>query len=296
MSRLLQHWSVDPFLFLLAVIVIVHARGVRHLFGAMQRAGRDTKELVGQALLFWASLLVTALAVVSPVDYWADQYLSAHVVQHILLSFVAPPLLVIGSPWLPLLGGLPRSWRNALGRLSQRTSSRSGARSKTNAATKVRRLLARPLTSVVLFNFTMILWHLPGPFDAAAGHPMVHIFLEHGSFFGFGVALWLQIFGSRPFRPQLPGPQRVAALIATNGVMVIVAATLVLFTSNAYPWYAIGHTVAQQAADQQIGGAILWVCGEIAFLPATLYLISQWLKEEPTRKGQVSVPSPDSVV
>ena len=72
---------------------------------------------IGQALIFWAGLVVLLLAVVSPVDYWSDTYLSAHVVQHILLAFVAPPLIVLGAPWVPLLARLPQPVARGYGRV-----------------------------------------------------------------------------------------------------------------------------------------------------------------------------------
>jgi putative membrane protein len=280
MNLLTQHWSFDPFLLVLLLVAAVHFRGLRRMLTAVRRAGRPTRPWLGQALLFWSSLLVVALAVMSPIDYWSDHYLRAHVVQHILLTFIAPPLLVIGAPWIPLLGGLPRSVRGGFGRLAQRTKAGREGSGDASALARVRHVLSRPMTSVVLFNATMIIWHLPGPFDLAARNQFVHIWLEHGSFFGFGVVLWLQMFGSRPLRPLLRAPLRVVSLIGSNAVMVAVAATLVMFTKDAYPWYAIGHTAAQQAADQQLGGAILWVCGEVIFLPAILYLVSQWLTED----------------
>ena len=131
---------------------------------------------------------------------------------------------------------------------------------------------------MLLFNVTMVLWHLPGPFDLAERNQSVHNWLEHGSFFGLGVALWLQVFGSYPLRPVLDGPRRVLVLVGTNAVMVLVAMTLVMFTHDLYPAYAVGHTAAQQDADQQIAGSILWVCGEITFLPSILFTVTAWLR------------------
>jgi cytochrome c oxidase assembly factor CtaG len=124
----------------------------------------------------------------------------------------------------------------------------------------------------------MVFWHFPGPFDLALRNEQVHIWLEHSCFFAFGLGLWLQVLGSYPFRPILDGPHRIAVLIATNAVMVTTAMTLVMFTGAVYSGYASFHSLAQRTADQQIGGAILWVCGEISFLPTILYLVMSWLK------------------
>lgn len=290
MSLLFEHWSVDPFLAVVAALVGVHARGLRKRLGAIARAGRPTRPWLGQAGLFYLGLAVLLLAVVSPVDYWSDDYLTLHVVQHILLSFIAAPLIVLGAPWLPLLRGLPRGARLGLGRLAQRTRPGRSSGPVSRALAKLREVAARPWTSVLLFNATMLFWHFPGPFDLGLRNSSVHIWLEHGSFFGLAVALWLQIFGSYPMRPVLSEPQRMAALLATNGVMVVVAMTLVMFTRDLYPWYGETHSLAQQAADQQIAGAILWVCGEIAFFPSMHHTVTSWLRDREPEPLPLLVP------
>lgn len=282
MMSLFQHWSADPFDLIVCAVIAIHARGLRLRLRAIKNANRPTRAWVEQAVLFYAGLVVLVIAISSPVDYWSDTYLSFHIVQHLMLAFFAPPLIVLGAPWVPLMRGLPQPVRRKLGRLLQR--SRSGpAGSGGGTLATVRRFFSRPLTAVALFNAAMVFWHLPGPFDAAVQNQNVHIWLEHSSFFLFGVALWLQVFGSYPLRPVLDGPRRVAALIATNAVMVVVAMTLVMFTKAIYAAYGLVHTLAQQAADQQIGGAILWVCGEITFLPAILYTVAHWLDTDSSR-------------
>jgi cytochrome c oxidase assembly factor CtaG len=142
----------------------------------------------------------------------------------------------------------------------------------------------------VLFNADMLFWHLPGPFGLGASNQAVHIWLEHGSFFGLGLCLWLQIFGSYPFRPALAPVGRVAALIASNVTMVIIAMTMVMFAHDLYPWYA-SRGMAAQESDQQIAGAILWVCGEVTFLPSILYTVTRWLDDGAER----STPRPLAV-
>lgn len=320
MAALVRHWTFDPVLVVIALIVVVHARGLRLRHVAMRRAGRSTTPWIWQAVLFWLSLVILVVAICSPIDYYSGSYLTSHIIQHIMLSFFAPPLLVIGAPWLPLLRGLPRSWRAWLGRLAQRTrmpgsggsvdaelaelAELAGAGPVTRAPGAaayrvlawVRRVASRPVTSVVAFNIAMLFWHLPGPYDLAETNEAVHIWLEHGSFFLLGLALWLQIFGSYPLRPLLPGPRRIGSLLASNAVMVVVAMSLVMFAHDPYAVYNGVHSAYIQHADQQIGGAILWVCGEITFMPSILYTMASWLRErEPMEDeplpGMVAGPS-----
>ena len=273
-----QHWSFDPFILVIAVLVGVHARGLRRHLKAIARAGRPTAPWIRQAFIWWAALVVLLVAVISPVDYWSDTYLTAHVVQHILLAFVAPPLLVLGAPWVPLLRGSPRPVARVYGALLRRTRGKRPAATSSGwrAAAAVRKIAARPMTPVVLFNVNMLFWHLPGPYDLGASNSAVHIWLEHGSFFALGVCLWLQIFGSYPFRPALAPVGRIFSLIASYATMVVIAMTMVMFAHDLYPWYA-SRGLAAQESDQQIAGAILWVCGEVTFLPSILYTVTRWL-------------------
>ena len=289
MSAVLEHWSYDPFLIVVAVLLCVHGRGLTRRLHAIARSGRAVRPWVGQALLWWTGLLVLVLAVVSPVDYWSGTYLTAHIVQHILLAFVAPPLIVLGAPWLPLLRGLPDPLARRYGRLLQRLRARPADGAGWRAAAAVVTVSAKPWTAVVAFNVVMVFWHLPGPFDLAEQNDVVHIWLAHGAFFGLGVGLWLQIFGSYPFRPVLLPPGRVLALVATNAVMVVIAMTMVMFSHDLYPWYTSVVSPATQTADQQIAGGILWVCGEITFLPSILYTVARWLDDPGPRTNAVAL-------
>lgn len=287
MNAVLEHWAFDPFLVGVAVVVAVHARGLSRMLSAIARAGRPLRPWVVQALLWWTGLLVLVLAVVSPVDYWSGTYLTAHVVQHLMLAFISPVLIVLGAPWLPILRGVPRPVARWYGRVLQRVHSDRPGGPGWRVAAAVVALGARPWTSVVAFNVFMVFWHLPGPFDLAEGNESVHIWLVHGGFFGLGIALWLQVFESRPFRPVLPPPGRLLALVTTNATMVLIAMTMVMFSHDLYPWYSFVVTPAIQAADQQVAGGILWVCGEVTFLPAILVTVARWMDEAGQRSEAV---------
>src|SRR5262249_49989552 len=156
-----------------------------------------TRERRRRSLLFYAGLAVLLLTVASPIDYWADGYFFVHMLQHLLLMFAAPTLVVAGAPWQPLLDGLPgRTGRAVTPGALRPTWSRplraAGA------------FLLRPWVSVALFNAVMILWHVPEPFDLAADDQAVHIWLMHGGFFAAGVLFWLQLIPPPPFPPPLP--------------------------------------------------------------------------------------------
>jgi len=274
MNLLLQHWSFDPFIFLVGALVIVHSIGHGKRMQRLRSRGTDTRPYASQAVLFYAGLALLLIAVVSPVDYWSDSYLFVHMIQHIVLAFFVPPLIVLGAPWLSLLRGLPIRVRRWYGFIVRKTHDSS-------AASRIRAVLTRPVTSVVLFNATMVFWHFPGPFDLALRNGAVHVWLEHGSFFVFGVAFWFQIVGSRPFHPLLPFQQRTAALLTTNVVMVLVAMTLGLFSGTLYaPYLHVPHPLFSAYADQQIAAGTLWVCGDFSIMPALYWTVVAWLHKE----------------
>jgi cytochrome c oxidase assembly factor CtaG len=279
MDAVTQHWAFDPFLVVVTIVTAIHGRGFALRIRAIARAGRPVRPWIGQALLWWAGLVVLVLAVASPIDYWSGTYLTAHIVQHLLLAFIAPVLIVLGAPWLPLLRGLPRPVARGYGRAVQRLRSERPGGAGWRAAAEVVRVGAAPWTGVVAFNAVMVFWHLPGPFDLAEANETVHIWLVHGAFFGLGMAMWMQVVGSYPFRPVLPAPGRLLVLLVTNATMVVVAIALVMFSHDAYPWYSALLTPAVQSTDQQLAGGILWVCGEVALLPAILYTVEHWMAD-----------------
>jgi hypothetical protein len=140
----------------------------------------------------------------------------------------------------------------------------------------------RPWVAVITFNLVMILWHIPALFDLAENNSAVHIWLMHGSFFAAGVIFWLQFIPSPPFRSQMPLLGRAAALLATNVVMIMIAMSLSIFTNHSI-YSAYDHVpgvTLPPFADQQIGAAILWVCGDFWALPTMIVTIYRLVNNE----------------
>lgn len=268
---LVRHWTISPFLPFAAIVVLVHVRGLTRRMAAISRSRRPVRPWLLQGLLFYLGLALLVIAIDSPLDYYADRSLSAHMLQHILLGFGAPALIALGAPWLPLLNGLPRRWRARLGHTVQilrRWRRRNGWT----------RRLTQPAVPILGFNVAMVGWHLPAAYDLAQRNAFVHLAVEHTSFFALALLLWLQLVGSYPLRPTLPPLVQAGAAFATNVVMVGTAMTLVLFTHDLYPVYrAVTAGGLSQDADQQIAGSLLWVCGEASLAPLIYYKLHQWL-------------------
>jgi putative membrane protein len=268
MSYITQHWSFDPFLILAVVVAGWHEVGLQRL-ARRSRPGR-TRERRLRSLWFYGGLAVLLIAVCSPVGYWAYDYFLVHMIQHLLLMFAAPSLIVAGAPWQPLLAALPgRSRRSATGEVL------AGGWSRPLRAAGG--FLLRPWVAVGLFNAAMIVWHLPGPLDLAENNRAVHIWLMYASFLAAGVLFWLQFIPSPPFRRQMPLVSQAAALLVTNVIMIGLAMALSIFVNGSvYPVYDhVPGVTLPPFADQQIGAAILWVCGDFWALPTMIVIVRQ---------------------
>ncbi len=272
MSYLTQ-WSFDPFVIVVAVVVVWHEMGLAHLARRSRHA--RTVERRRRSFYFYGGLAVLLLAVVSPIDYWADDYFFAHMIEHILIMFFAPVLIVAGAPWLPLVHAFPVKVRRRVGR-----SVLLGSWARPLRA--LGRFVMNGVFAVVLFNVVMVVWHLPAAFDAAENNQNIHIWLMHASFFVSGVLFWLQIIPSYPIKPKLTAVGKIGALVVTNVVMFILAMALSIFSSSS--WYSVYNHVPGVSlspfADQQIGAGILWICGDFWALPALIWVIHQAVEEE----------------
>jgi putative membrane protein len=273
MSYLTAHWSFDPFLIVAIVLAGWHEIGLRRL--ARRSRPERTRERRLRSLWFYAGLVVLLIAVQSPIDYWSDKYFFVHMLQHLLLMFAAPSLIVAGAPWQPLLAGLPgRSGQGMLrGMLSggwSRPLRYAGG------------LVLRPWVSVGLFDAVMIFWHLPGPYDVASRNSMIHIWLMHGSYLAAGLLFWLQFIPSPPFRRRMPLLSQAMALIVTNLIMIGLAMALSIFASHSiYSVYQnVPGVTLPPFADQQIGAAILWVCGDFWAVPTMIVIVRQLVETE----------------
>ena len=270
MSYLANHWSFDPFLIVALIVAGWHEIGLRRL--ARRSRPERTRQRRLRSLWFYAGLVMLLLAVESPIDYWADDYFFVHMIQHLLLMFAAPSLIVAGAPWQPLLAALP-------GRSGRSVTRGVLAGGWSRPLRALGAVALRPWVSVGLFNAVMIFWHLPGPFDLAERNAAVHIWLMHGSFFAAGVLFWLQFIPSPPFRRRMPLLSQAAALLMTNVIMIGLAMSLSVLASG--PVYSVYNHIPGVTlppfADQQIGAAILWICGDFWAMPAMIAIVRQMI-------------------
>ncbi len=214
---------------------------------------------------FLSGIAVLLGALASPLDAFADGLLQAHMLQHWLLMMVAPPLLWLGAPVVPLMRGLPHGWlRRGLGPFL----SWPALRRFVDAG-------VRPGTALALWIVATLVWHWPGAYQAAVRSRAWHDF-EHLSFLIVALLFWYAVAlpwpARRPAnRAAIAIPLGIAALFNT-----IFSASFVFSDRVFYPVYAEMPRLFDVDAltDQKLAGAFLWVAGSLPMVvAATLTLI-----------------------
>ncbi|HET9719511.1 MAG TPA: cytochrome c oxidase assembly protein [Solirubrobacteraceae bacterium] len=256
----LTPWSLDPSL------VYVGLAGTLYVLGSRGR-GRPTPL---QGLAFFASLAVIVIATCSPIDHYADELFWVHMVQHILLLTIAPPLFLLGRPW-------PRMWRAVP--LKPRTKvGRTLALSRWMAPV---RGLSKPLPAWILFNATIVGWHIPGAYDAALSNGAVHA-IQHAMFFFTGLLFWARVIDPGPLRPRLVWPLRIAYTAATMVVGWMLAITLVIVPHAIYSYALLRYRPEGLTAwsDQEIAAGVMWVPGSVAYALTFIMGFYRWLEPD----------------
>ena len=238
----------------LPVLVAVIVLGAVYAVGATRLRARGVQPW-SRTLLFAAGLATVAATASGPVHGSAHASLTGHMSQHILLMVVAAPLLALSRPGSALLAGAGR-------RLSARV---------VRAARPLRRRSMAPAAMAAICAghiAVLILWHVPGPYDAAVASPMLHR-AEHATILGSAVLLWWALGSAARARgtgPRVAGVGCAAAAMTACGVL-----GLALMLSPGL-WYVSHAGLADPVADQQAGGALMWGPGGVAWAAAATAL------------------------
>lgn len=268
-QAILAAWS-PPFGLSLATILVsaIYVRGWLAI-----RKTRPTYFTVARLTSFLSGMLVLWLSIASPIDGFADVLLSAHMVQHLLLMSVVPPLVLWGAPVVPLLRGLPR-WivKTLLGPLFAWRFLR-----------KLAHFFTAPAVAWLSFNLVFLAWHLPAAYDFALQHEDVHDF-EHICFLVTSLLFWWVVLHPWPAGIRCNGWMLLLYLLSADIVNTALSAFLAFCNRPVYPFYVTGANPfhVSPLADQVLGAVIMWVLGSIVFLVPAMWITVQLAS--PTRK------------
>lgn len=257
-------WTLDwSLLALLGAAVLVYGHTVR---ARWRSGGRGAGLSRRQVAWFGLGIGTLVVALVSPLDAVSESLFAAHMVQHLLLTLVAAPLLLLGRVHLGLLPVLPVGWR------------RRGARW---LARRVRRSPAGLVVGAVgLHIAALLVWHVPAAYDAAVRHAGLHV-TEHTTLVVSALGFWAVMGAARPRPVAVAG---LAAFVASL-VSVLLAATM---TAATHPWYTSHRATAgawglDPLRDQQMAAAIMWVPGGIVYLSAAAAAVYRWIRADERR-------------
>ncbi len=212
---------------------------------------------------FMGSLLVLFLATESPLDAFDSLFLSAHMAQHLLLIMVAPPLLLLSYPLLPMLRGLPKalvkeglgpflSWKPLKDFFGWLTS---------------------PIPAWIVFAFAVLLWHLPFFYELALSSPAWHG-VQHACFFWSGVLFWWPIIQPGPGKPRWPKWMAIPYLLLADVLNTGLSVVFVFSGKLIYPSYgAVRATHFSALEDQSLAGLLMWVPGSVVYLIPAFILV-----------------------
>jgi len=205
-----------------------------------------------------------ALAVLSPLEAFDDRLLITHMVQHLLLLVIAPPLLLLGAPQIPLIRAIPPAVAKCT----------IGVIAKSRACRRTVDFVTHPVSAFLLFSVALLGWHLPGPFELALRSDWWHA-AEHGSFILAGMLFWYPVVRPWPAAERWSQWALLPYLLLADAENSILAAFMVFSGRLLYPSYANSPRIDAISAinDQIVAGAIMWVPGSILFLIPAIAIV-----------------------
>jgi cytochrome c oxidase assembly factor CtaG len=268
-GRALLQWSLDPVPIAACVLAgALYVAGVRRA----RASGRPVPR--ARPAAFVAGLAVLLIALSSPIDVYGPVRFSVHMSQHLLLAYVAPPLLALGAPiTLALAASRPGTRRRLL---------LPALRSRPVA------VLSMPLVGWSLFVISGFAIHFSGLFEAALVTPWVHT-VEHGLFLGIGLLYWWPIVGVDPSPHRLSYPGRLLSLSMAMVVSGFVAVAIYSADRPLYAWYAaLPEPWGPSAlADQRWAAALMWVMGSLILIVAGLLVAAAWKRADDRRQRRI---------
>lgn len=262
----LQVWSIDaPGL---AIVILV---GGLYAWG-YYRLRRDSPNFHfprWHAWSFSAGWLVMLLGLMSPVDTYSDDLFWMHMIQHVMITMIVAPLMLLGAPaTLALRAASPRVRTTYLVPFLN---------------SRLVRALTWPPSAIVIYIASVWSWHWPDAYDAAIASEAVH-FVEHGVFLLGAVLLWWLVIGVDATRLRPHHVWRCALLVVAILQNIGLGLILINVSEPVYDTYATAAAVREWGPDalldQRIGAGIMWVPGSMMFALAIIVTVYYWAERE----------------
>lgn len=263
-------WSFAP---LLQVALLGSAALYLLAIRRIARAHPRTPVRASRIAAFIGGIAVIEVALQSGIGTYDDTLFSVHMVQHMLLMFVAAPLLVLGTPITVLLRAVrPEVRRDVILPVLH---------------SRVVRVVGHPVFAWLLFTAVMYASHFSPLFDTALESDPVHQ-LEHLLFLGSAVLFWLPVAGLDPSPYRMAYPARLLYLFLQFPLMSFLSLAIYSAPAVLYAHYA---TLARPwgpspLEDQQAAGAIMWIWGDLTFFISIVLVVAVWLRDEEARTAR----------
>jgi putative membrane protein len=263
-------WHAHPSVWVVIGLVALGYWAAIRVLGP--RLGEHTDKR--QVALFFAGVVAMWVAADWPLHDLGEKYLfSMHMVQHILLTLVVPPLLLAGTPpWL-------MRWllRPAL-------------------AAGIVRWVARPLIAGAIYNVVLVFTHWPPVVDTGLGSEPMH-FLLHCLIFFTALNMWFPVMNRLPEFPTMSPPARMIYLFLQSVIPTVPASFLTFADGVIYEYYASVPRVFDMSAvaDQQFAGALMKVLGGSILWGVIVVMFFRWYAAETKRPPTTDVLTWDDV-
>ncbi len=255
----MHDWSFPiPLTMFLALVVFCYVRGWTHLRKAFPRI-----ITLGHMAAFMGGIFSIWVAVASPLAALDDELLTVHMVQHLLLMAVAPPLILLGRPALSLLHGLPKRFVQGI----------VGPFLRWAPVRQLEKIITRPVFCWIAATMTVIGWHLPTAF-ALGLHSAAWHEIQHASFLMAGLLFWWPVIRPWPSISRSPQWSLPLYLFLATLPCDALSAFLTFCGRVVYPSYLLAPRSFEISAlqDQEWAGVLMWVCITFIYMAPALAL------------------------
>jgi putative copper resistance protein D len=262
-------WTITP---LPVIGVIGAALGYWWLVRRVARRHPRNPVPVSRHWAWCGGLAAIAAAVLSPIETYSGALLTVHMVQHLLLQFVAAPLLLLAAPVTLVLRAANPDVRRFL---------------LTLLHSRLVKVITFPLLAWLLFAGMNWGWHFSSLYDQALEVEWIH-WVQHATLFGAALLFWFPVVGADPGPWRLPYPVRLFYLFLAMPQNSFLGVAIMNAADVLYPHYATLERTwgPDPLVDQQAAGTLMWVWGDLTFLLAMLLVIVAWVRQEERRNAR----------